>query len=306
MVKKLVFLLVLLMILPLANALDTPINVKTLSEHKVIISVLDSEDSHLLESFIKTSDSNGDISVAYSSSGAGEIDVAITVSKDGQEVLYERFEGYPIGKLISVRIDYDDVNRDYDPNPQSEKDSTVNDSINESRVDGELINTSEEVTADEVNEDMNGAPITGDVVSNSKSSASRIIYFSIAGLLIVLTVMFFIVRKNSLKNKFAIIQPKTLSKSNIKLAGNNISINPRPSSLSEGNVSIRPSSLDKSNIVDAVSGGPSRDDEIQMLEIKIKDFQKEINQLKNEEKIREAEKKLEADKRELDRLKGSY
>lgn len=280
MVKKIIFLLVLLMVLPIGSALDTQISVKTLSDHKVLIQIFDPVDSHIIESFFKTADIIGETSVVYTSGGEGQIDVGVTIAKDGEEVLYEKFEDYSLGEDISIRIDFIEISGDYDANPEPEPKENF---VENKTV--EVTNASNnETVVEEIDEKPEGAAATGNVVSEGSGGVPKYVYFIVAGLLIASAVVFLVVKRNSMKNGGGVMMDSRL----------------KPSVKMSSNTGFKPSPISNQAI------GLSKGAEIQMLEAKIKEFQKEITQLKNDDRtkeIKEAEKKLESDKRELERLK---
>ena len=114
MKNKFIFLGIIfsLLIFPLViAAFDTPIKIKTLADHKVSIFIYESGKPMILESRHIMSD-RGEVSIIYSSP-VSEIDVRVKVTKDGNNVFNELFEGYDAGKPINIKIDYDGVDRNY-------------------------------------------------------------------------------------------------------------------------------------------------------------------------------------------------
>jgi uncharacterized small protein (DUF1192 family) len=256
MVRKLALVLVLLMIFPLVSAIETPISVKTLGDHKASIFVYSNGGLAILESYHVETGFDGMVSVKHSS-GSSDLDVRVKVTNEGKTILNEKFEDYAAGEPISIRLDFEEITGTYDPTLDVEVNETV-------EQNGTVEEVEPNVTIGEI-EEASGS-ITGNVVSENGGSISKIWYLIIVGILSAIAVTLFILRKSVMKNP-AVIKSGANEK-NVKISENEVKLI-----------------------------------EVNKLEEKIKDFQVEINRLKNKEKIEAAEKRLEEDKNELERLR---
>ncbi len=270
MVRKLIFcLIVVVLALELVSAASTEIKIRTLANHKVYIYILEPDQVYkLLDSYNQNSDGNGEVSYTYNSLGTNKIDVLVNVKKDNVKVFSQRFEDYEAGKPIYIRMDYQEITGDYKEGSQAvdSEDSIENKTEGEKEEEKpvEIDNVEEERIKKEVG-------ITGEVVSEDKG-ASSYIYYIIGGVVLVVIIIFLVVWKfNSEGGVF-----------------------PVSDSFNEGG-----SGSSKSRTGDLIS----KDREIRKLEGKVREMEKEINIVKNREKIRAVERKLEEDRRELERLR---
>lgn len=280
--RKFIFVFVMLLfIFPLVSAVNTEIKVKTLADHKVSIFVLASDQIYsLLESFHKTADGIGEVSVIYSGTAA-KFDVAVKISKDNKKIFYERFEDYQAGSPISMRIDYEQITGNYGPDAQqiaNETNSTVNETLEETaeQQNENIENVSVKKDSDNENED-----ITGEVVSASNSNFSKIFYY-IMGILFILAIVFFATRQFMIK------------RSGLRNFGSS------PSSSFRATPKTSTSSF-KPLITGQDSSLLNR--EIKRLQNQLESAQREIRLLKNQEKIKEVEFRIRDEQKELDRLK---
>lgn len=268
MAKKIfaVFLL-LALTLSFASAANVDIKVKTLPDHKALISILEPDKVYsLIDSFIKFSDSNGDVSLSYDTSRT-KIDVAVKITKDGNNVFYERFEDYDTNKLIFIRMDYSEITGSYVP--ESEKPQNVTNKTQE-----ELnVNVSEQNSTE-------GTTISGAVVSDSSGGVSGFVYFVILGVVLVLVVGFVVVlliKRYQVYGGF--FKPS-----------NDTS---HPASV------INMKNISNQSGAGYMVGSREESDRVRVLESRIRDFQKELSLLKNEDRIKAAEKRLRTDQEEL-------
>ncbi len=306
MKNKFIFfgIIALLFIFPLVTAaFDTPIKIKTLADHKVSIFIYESGKLSILES--KHINSGiGDVSFVYSSP-VSRIDIRVKViDSEGKNVFNEFFEGYDAGKQVNIRVDYDGVSGEY-------VEAAVNNTV---IANNSVENTSvEEVNADEVNiavvenKDVNDTTITGAVISsNTKSGVSNVIYVIVGIFVIALLIILFVVRKS-----FNSSGQNVLNSSGQNVLNNSGSIkvdSNKPSTFKQNNYmsSFKPASsnnLNKSISSNINNTIEAEENYIRELEAKIKDAEKELSFIKNRERIKLAEKRLDEDRKELERLK---
>ena len=283
MMRKIVLgILFLMLVFPLASAADTAIKVKTLPNHKVSIFIYSSGSLSIDSSFLyKVSDSNGLVSIVYSAPKT-KIDVRVKVeTQDGTKLFNELFEEYTSGKPIYIRLDDDEINGEYvEPAAVSE-----NVTENETQIEE---NTSEIIPA-------SNETVTGAVISEEGNEIfSKTAYIVVIAVVIALVIVLFVFRKKIFTRDASSMGSKP-----------NFSPPAKPSS-SEGilpNRFLRMNTKNDEtrNINAAVSGS-----EIEDIERKLKDAQKELHLIKNQEKIKFAEKKIEEDRRDLERLKRGF
>jgi|SRR3989344_3909309 len=283
MMRKIVLgILFLMLVFPLASAADTAIKVKTLPNHKVSIFIYSSGSLSIDNSFLyKVSDSNGIVSIVYSAPKT-KIDVRVKVeTQDGTKVFNELFEEYTSGKSIYIRLDDDEINGEYvEPAAVSE-----NVTENETQIEE---NTSEIIPA-------SNETVTGAVISEEGNEIfSKTAYIVVIAVVIALVIVLFVFRKKIFTRDAGSIGSKP-----------NFSPPAKPSS-SKGIppnrfLRINMKNDETRNINAAVSGS-----EIEDIERKLKDAQKELHLIKNQEKIKFAEKKIEEDRRDLERLKRGF
>lgn len=265
MVKKVILLsAVLLLVMPFVFAVSTEIKVKTLADHKVSIFVLKpNEIYNLLESFHKTSDGRGEVSVVYNSENIDKFDVRVNVKNKNQIVFSERFEDYDAGVPIFIRMDYQEINGRY--SPITEKNETKEE-VNKT----EDVEIKTEIESNEVvEEDSNTGVITGAVVKDDESKFPSIFYY-IIGIVAGLVIVFFIVRRFvSTSTGFAVAHVS--GRQSVKGDGS-----------SSNEVNLR---------------------EYKRLQRELENARREILRLKKQDQIKEIERKIEEEKEELYKLK---
>ena len=291
MVKKIILTIMLLALaISLVSAVDTEIKVKTLPDHKVFILIYSAGTvSPMIDSFDATSDSNGEVSFVNSVTKS-KIDVLVKVTKDGQKIFLEKFEDYETGEPIYIRIDNEKIDGTYTPNEDAKAENTTNTtSVEENNTDAP-IQTNNTETIEEKTE-----PISGAVVSEGKNkgTSSTIIYGVIIGLLVVAIAIFALNKVSSsqtIKRKDGVDFP---AKSTI------MPTNPSYPSSSQSQSSSYTQTPDSFS-------GDSQEAEMQRVEYKIREAQQELARMKNQERIKAAEAKLEVDRRELEKLRKGY
>src|SRR3989338_4068354 len=119
MVKRIIFIFILGLLIPIILALDTPITVKTRANYDVTIKVLNPDTTIEFESFEKKSDSNGEASVVFSQD-IGKIAIFILVRKDGKLIINREFNNYSTGKSIIL---------DLEKKPETQSNETINQTV---------------------------------------------------------------------------------------------------------------------------------------------------------------------------------
>ena len=277
--RKLILSIVLLiLVFSLVSAIDTKIKIKTLPVHKVSIFIYPSGKLAFIESAHNNSDIYGNLEVTHSS-GHKDIDIIVKVSKDGEKIFLEKFDGYKAGGPISIRIDNEEITGNYAEPTKGE--SPGNESAGE--IENEVV--ANESLNDSVNENeagANGTSIAGAVISDSNNDEiSRTVYYLIAGVVIVLAIVFLLYRRFSVGN----LNVPVNKGSAVPVNNPNVPVN---------NGIALSSRTSETNLTDR---------EVRRLRMQLTTAQREIIRLKNENRIQEIQKKIEEEKKEVDRLR---
>lgn len=273
MEKKLIFsLLVFILLLQVAIAIDTQIRIKTLPEHNVTIEVLRTDYIHYrIENFEKNSGPSGEV-LAILSFDEMTFDLAVWVREGNQTVLYEKFkEGYPSGVSVVLEMYPEGYILDEQTNDtSSEENSTINETLEENSTINEIEET--------------GFKITGSTIFGDKGFLSnKTIYYGI-GIIVLLLIVGFITVKTMRKK---LRGPKEIKTKKLK-------------ETKAEEISQKPS-----EVSNKPSGGKFNTNKeiIEDAERKIKEAQEDIRKIRNEDKIKEAKKKIIEDEKELMRLR---
>ncbi|MFA7707550.1 MAG: hypothetical protein WCX73_01245 [Candidatus Pacearchaeota archaeon] len=288
-----ILILLLLIIMPMALALDTPIKVKTKPGYIVTIRVLDIDGKGTLENgqFLdQMADQNGIINITYSSDVINKIDISIMVRAivGGAPI---QFTGGPVqlfnnnGEHIKTGWPVE-IDSSVNP-PQLVKsgkqegieeaminNSTTEEIINESNTSSSteegievsvVVEDTQEINSSETNAEVTG--ITGKAINIGGSIFTSKITYSILGILIIGTLVFFIFR-----SKMNTLQ-------STKLNG-------------------------EPEVKDQVFRVLPRDNtKIDEAERKLEEAKRELDEIrKRNGSLEEARKRLEADKQEIERL----
>ena len=278
------FLLIFLLVNFVAAA-DTEIIVKTAPRNKVSIQVLDPSQVYaLLNSYHIYVPETGKVHAIYSGNEA-KVNLKVSISKDGTIIKFgdkdfQLFENYDTGKKIyilmmpgeEVKIGYDN----FDALPvQAESNDTENSTTG---VNGTL-----NATAGVSEPDVLGAPISGDVVAGDSEGNKKIYVYMVLGIILVSVIVMFLI---------------------FKLGGN--VLNRPPSEIKV--VKLSEMNPDRENSQE--SAAPSLPNVkmlkkiIQEKEEKLKQAEAEINRLRNQDKIREIERRMEEERKEIEKLKS--
>jgi len=261
--KLIVYFVLAVFLISYASATDTEINVKTLSNVKVTIQVLDPAQVYLLlNSFHVESGYSGEVSAAY----VGEeetVDIKVQITENGNQLIVEKFKGVKTGKPVYVTAFIGNVSI------SDEKEPVVSDvpsqnSSNATNVSSQIasnasVNDSSEIEADK--------GVTGSAILDKINFPVKW-YYILGGIVLILVVGFLIFR---------------------------FFINRSSSQVPAYNVT----KLNRNNMI-----SPRKmEGELGEAHKKIIALQNEVNGLKKAEKIKEAERKIQADKEELERIK---
>jgi hypothetical protein len=279
------FVLAIVAVLPVVLAIETTINVNTIAYHKVSVFVYGEGEMSILDSHHIESEADGIVSVVHNS-GAKVIDVRVKISKDGNTVANEKFEGYSAGENINILIDGIKVDGDYSPEEEllianESEESEINDL--EQNVTNDLIVENQLADIDE----ENTGEVTGNVIGTEKNnnSSSYVFYIVIVGvflsLVIILMVVKRIVRKAHLGHAAV---PSSVFKNELNNTDDS---------------ELKKTKIEKESEVEGVGS----ESYVEKLEQQIKQVQGEIKLIKNQEKIKAIQKKLEEDREQLERLK---
>lgn len=278
-----------LFLLSSVYAIDTKVKVTTYADHELNINFLRSSPLELLESFNLDSGTAGEIEFIFSTE-VSNFDVSAFVLNGGQKVVYKRFDDNLAGQSIHLYLFPQDVKivKDYETLEATTIVNETNDAvINETAVNDSVENsgdTATEITTDTATQQNPTAGITGMATSNEESSlfSNNLIYF-ILGFLILAAIVF-----------FGMMRLTTIQRRKLGLEDDN-----KPTK------SVRVKKLSE-KLKEIKEIKESKPDEyhsaIEEAEKKIKDAQKEINKLKNAEKIEDLKKRMDKDKEELEHL----
>lgn len=272
--KKLFYVLIIFLIIPLAIAVDTEITVNTGVNQEVTVNVINPVTEDVISTLVGNSSSDGKAVVVFSSDSVMNIDISVVARRDGKIITLKKFAGYRTGSPI-----YLDLLKVEDKNVTLN--ATLNNSIqNSSQNTNQTIAnlTIQSVNNTNVSENITpevgvGDGLTGQAVSNSGifSKLSKTTYYIIIGVVVLVVLVFLALRfgipilnRQSVTPRIVKFDPKMTKK-------------------------------DKTTLTDK---------ELLKSEQKIKEALEEINKIKNKKKIEEAEKKLEEDKKELEKLKS--
>ncbi|MEM0465825.1 MAG: hypothetical protein QXW97_03970 [Candidatus Pacearchaeota archaeon] len=302
MFKKILFIILIFLIIPNVFANSTEIKVKTLPNHRILLTILVPEEQESYK-VIESSSPFRDTSIlglynyetTSKTSLYPKIDIKITLKLDNNIILNERLKNITTGRVIyinyfpkNISISYDDKNFEKVSFLEDLSDKN-NTSINNTFDNKSGAITSVSLLANEMNKSVNEGEleknnsndnfITMKSIINSKNKtfvSKIIIYISVGfifGIIIVVIIFFIIKKKISTSNK------KSLVKFKLKYGSEDYNETER-----------------KLQDIER---------KLENEENKLKELKDEINKIKNKnELIKEVEKKLEEDRKMLDKLKN--
>jgi hypothetical protein len=256
----------LMFVLPLALA-DSEINVRTVSGHRASITLLGTGETYeFIDSFHKNTGDTGKVVVNYLGD-RGTLDVLVKITKDGETVISERFEDMGSTGPMYLQVIPGKVSSDY---KKLDEEKAAAEAAKIAALEAEKVAASGE-DAKESDDDSGTEGVTGSAISDFELKIPKSLYYVVGGLLVVGLLAFL----------------------GLKYGGGNKSFSPKSVTGSVGSSSVN---RDKKNPAEL------------KLENQLKEAQKEIARLKREEqniaKIAEVQRKLEADKEELRKLRS--
>jgi hypothetical protein len=290
----LLIVLIVILTIPCILALDTKVNVKTVSGRLVTIRFMDELGRGTLEggSFIDVpADEEGTASATFSSDTENYVKLAVML-RDSSGALVNLGKSQPLlfneekiktGWIYEIDLNTDDAmpvklekseSSSEEPAEETEENSTepLEEEIPEEPE------TKEIAESEEIEQEENQAPTTGAVIGSLPNIPKTAIYIVIG--IVALSALFFL---------FLHLKSKPKSPENFKVTKYSEKI---ASAKSSGEIQDR---IDE------------KDDDLKDVEERLKNAEEEIKQIKEKRRrIREAQQKLERDKRELESLEEDH
>jgi hypothetical protein len=187
--SKSILLFVFLLALPLVSASTTPIEVTTMPYHTVIINILKPVSGYEQITFFKEiADFKGKVSVNYEdTSSRTKINLKILVKEGNEIVLSEDYTDYDLGSPIEIELFEEGYVYPFDDEDEEENDNAE---TNETNSTDTSTDTDPSETTDQ--NDSNRSNITGNVSSSQGSEKSYITYI-IGGVILLAVIAFIIV-----------------------------------------------------------------------------------------------------------------
>ncbi len=208
MVRKTICLIALvLLILPLASAMTTNVNVETLPEHKVFVSIQNPETLTLLGSKNIESGSQGKATLTVDSGSDDEVNIIVKITKDGVKIALKKFENQANGIDAYYLVTDVRTEEDYKEEFLASEEVVADD-------------TAEEVVADEapaeevvVEEKPSGGALTGFMSAVGEKIFSKTSYY-ILGAIVAGLLLFIVIKKiPKMKGSFSSSSTKKEEKS---------------------------------------------------------------------------------------------
>lgn len=246
----------------------------------------------LYEAFNLNSGDDGQAELTFTSSVA-EFDVSVFLMKDGKKVASAKFEENVPGESLHIKIytTNSEIIKNFETVEFVKNDTLENDTAELNETNETLVNTTiAPATVDEQDQDPTNNPgITGlatDDNSGGSGLFSNTIFYFVAGLLVLGVVVY-----------TGMLKLKTVKRredygEDVEKSGKEIKVK----KLSE---KLKEMKEDKKDRGDDYSRA------IEEAERKIKEAQKDLDRLKNADKIEALKKKIEDNKKELEELQGS-
>lgn len=255
-----------LLMISMASAVETDIVVKTISENQVTVRIFDMETVNALETFVRTADEDGEISITY----AGDSPfIRLSTFIRGDPLLWFKKDsnGKNISALSEIHIDLTSGS------PKAivkEKLPVVNETTENETIEEvveDLNKTEEEVTG-------GGAGITGSAIFSGKTTTSKVFY-SVLGVIILGAIVFFFMKRGHFSS------------------GGGEEREPRVTKLSE---------MTKQSEGKRLDGAEKR---LEKAERELRDARNEISTIKNKKsELTEAEEQFKKAKENLEKLEG--
>jgi len=285
------------LLLPMVSAVDTPIKIKTYSNHDIEMDFLKTSPLLILEKVKTSSGAEGETFVTFSNSEA-VFDINAFVMKDGKKAVYKRFSGVEAGVPVCLNLfaGSEEIVRDCAEalGAVEENETETNVTEEDPTAAGDIELEPEEVIIEDVEVIEEGSVLTGAATSEEGSSilSTNILYYVI-GIVLLLAVIF--IGAVGMRKKI-----KTSRSKEIKVR-----------KLSE----MKEDKEDKEEKKEKIEDQKERLDEskekvddykkaIEEAEKKVEEAQREIKKLKNADKISELKKRMIEDEKELMKLRS--
>jgi len=276
--RKILVLGILLLLVGSVYAAEVKVNIETISNNTLLVSALDGDAVYtLLDSKRVTSDEFGKAEVTLSVS-SDVVDLGITLSKDGSKILYNRFEDYNINSPISLKIMPGGYIGDAasDPALLANTENTTEPEANDSDLLIPEENTGEVQNSEETEIISNGTEsqkVTGFSINKTGEMFKEKWYYVVVVIVTIAVIL------------AVIFGMKSMS---VKKQGASIN-NPE-----------KPTVYKKFYDFEQED---NEDPRIKAAEEKIAQAQKDLKSIKNEDHIKQAEKKLQEDQERLEKLR---
>jgi len=285
-VLGLFFLFVLtLLIVPSIYALSTEVKIKTVPFANANILILDPDSAETpvtLEHINKDANNYGDLSFTFSTE-LSRFDMSVFVKRNDQRVAYEKFRGFKTGEAVYLEIAPEGAELFYAPGDSASSNNTSNTTNTTLANNTSEVKENESLVEVDVKDTNQAKGITGLAATEDTGEkgifSNKILYFVLGFLVLGIIVFTGALKMRSMQEMG---QEKPQKQIKIK-------------KLSEKLQEIKEDRKDK--IGDYQSA-------IQEAELKINEAQKQINKLKNANKIEELRKKIDQDKAELEKLEN--
>jgi len=298
-------LLLILSLLPMLSAVETPIKISTYPNHDLVIDFLKISPLTILEKVKASSGTEGETFITFINS-ASEFDINAFVMKDGEKAVYKRFSSLEAGIPLCINLfaGNEEITIDCaealgkveinetETNKTGEEDSvTAGDIDVEVEVEEEIIIEDVEVIEEDTEE---GATITGAATSEEGASFLSIntLYYVI-GIVLLLAVIF--IGAVGMRKKI-----KTSRSKDIKVK--------KLSEMKEDKKDKEEKREKIEDQKDKLEESKEKVDDykkaIEEAQRKVEEAQKEIRKLKNADKIAELKKRMIEDEKELMKLRS--
>lgn len=267
----------LLILIQFTSAVTTSIKVETFSNHDIMVSALRTGQVYnLIESFHGKSDVSGIFLATLTTDSIDEIDIKVWVKKNNTVIVTKRYDRYPTSSAINLEVYPDDyIKPTPTVNTSNETDivATTNGTV---PVNNTVVveNTTETVT--EASD--SGSKLTGATVKEGESSGKTLYY--IIGAIVLLGIIGFT--------------------SAVVLRRRDFLSNPKE---------VRVRKFSEIQRERQEMKGKSAEEYKRAYEAaqkKVEESQKEINRLKNQEKIKQIEDRISKERDEVNRLRRGY
>ena len=285
--KFVVFVFIALFIIPFVSAIETQINIRTLPSHKVNAQILDPvPPNYALDSFNGYANLDGDITFAYKSE-LKEVGIKVQINdKEGKLVTVEKLGNFPTGSPLFLQVIKGNISLDFrelSKPAQNTTNATQNVTANQTQPATNITNqTTTNVTANQSDVNSTQTGLSGTILGiTEKIKFSKTVYYIIIGFA-ALVVLFFVIRAGYRKYQ----KSPYIGSSTTKID-------------SQGRIHQQTAS-------NLTSNSKLLEKELVSARNKIRELQSEINRMKNQERIREMEKRIQAEKDEIERLKKGF